>query len=136
PKTDMGGWSFVANAKGKDPETAAKFCAWALGSMSDDSIQRVVDWCIKAKADIAPRRSALQKATDEGGYSRGPMKTFKEEIFPTGRAEGPEPLPECDRDAEYRRKADTNRCCRAHRAPPGNRVPDSELRATPRSTES
>ncbi|MBV9491120.1 MAG: sugar ABC transporter substrate-binding protein [Verrucomicrobia bacterium] len=87
PKTDLGGWAFVANAKGKDPETAAKFCVWALGSMSDDSIQRVVDWCTKAKSDIAPRKSALEKATAEGGYSSGPMKLFKEEIFPTGRGE-------------------------------------------------
>jgi multiple sugar transport system substrate-binding protein len=87
PKTDLGGWAFVANAKGKDPETAAKFCVWALGSMSNDSIQRVVDWCIKAKSDIAPRKSALEKATAEGGYSSGPMKIFKDEIFPTGRGE-------------------------------------------------
>jgi len=48
----------------------------------------------------------------------------------------PEPLPGCDRDAEYTRKADTNRFCRAHPALPGNRVPGSELRATRRSTES
>jgi multiple sugar transport system substrate-binding protein len=87
PKTVLGGWAFVANAKGKDPETAAKFCVWALGSMSDDSIQRVVDWCIKAKSDISPRKSALEKATAAGGYSSGPMKIFKEEIFPTGRGE-------------------------------------------------
>jgi multiple sugar transport system substrate-binding protein len=87
PKTDLGGWAFVANARGKDPETAARFCVWALGSMSDDSIQRVVDWCTKAKADIAPRKSALEKATAEGAYASGPMKLFKEEIFPTGRGE-------------------------------------------------
>ena len=29
PKTVLDGWAFVANAKGKDPETAAKFCVWA-----------------------------------------------------------------------------------------------------------
>jgi multiple sugar transport system substrate-binding protein len=87
PKSVLGGWAFVANAKGKDPETAAKFCVWALGSMSDDSVQRVVDWCIKAKSDIAPRRSALDKATAQGGYSEGPMKVFKDQIFPTGRGE-------------------------------------------------
>src|SRR5260370_31942009 len=27
-----GGWAFVANAKGRNPEAAAKFCVWALGS--------------------------------------------------------------------------------------------------------
>ena len=32
-----------------------KFCAWALGSMSEDSIKRVVDWCTVAKSDMPPR---------------------------------------------------------------------------------
>jgi ABC-type glycerol-3-phosphate transport system substrate-binding protein len=31
-RTVLGGWAFVANAKGKNPEEAAKFCVWALGS--------------------------------------------------------------------------------------------------------
>jgi multiple sugar transport system substrate-binding protein len=87
PKSVLGGWSFVANAKSKDPETAAKFCVWALGSMSDDSIGRVVDWCIKAKSDVSPRKSALEKATELGGYKDGPMKVFKDDVFPTGRGE-------------------------------------------------
>jgi len=87
PKTDLGGWAFVANAKGKSPEDAAKFCVWALGSMQDDSIQRIVDWCTKAKSDISPRKSALDKATAEGSYSIAAMKSFKDEIFPTGRGE-------------------------------------------------
>jgi multiple sugar transport system substrate-binding protein len=87
PKTVLGGWAFVANAKGKNPEEAAKFCVWALGSMEEGSIQRVVDWCIKAKSDIAPRKSALEKASTMGGYDSGPMKMFKETIFPTGRGE-------------------------------------------------
>jgi multiple sugar transport system substrate-binding protein len=86
-KTVLGGWAFVANAKGANPEEAAKFCVWALGSMKEDSIQRVVDWCIKAKSDIAPRKSALDKAASQGGYDAGPMKMFKDTIFPTGRGE-------------------------------------------------
>jgi multiple sugar transport system substrate-binding protein len=86
-KSILGGWAFVANAKGKNPEEAAKFCVWALGSTHDDSIQRIVDWCTKAKSDIAPRKSALDKAIAQGGYSSGPMKLFKDEIFPTSRGE-------------------------------------------------
>src|SRR5690606_19894743 len=39
-----GGWAFVANARGKNPEAAAKFIAWALASMDPGSVQRVVDW--------------------------------------------------------------------------------------------
>lgn len=85
--TSLGGWAFVANSKGKNPEEAAKFCVWALGSMEKDSIQRVVDWNIKSKSDIAPRKTALKEATKQGGYDSGPMKTFKEDIFPNGRPE-------------------------------------------------
>jgi len=87
PKTVLGGWAFVANAQGKDPETAAQFCVWALGSMSDDSVRRVANWSTKAKAEIPPRKSAMAIATAEGVYDAGPIKIFKDEIFPTGRAE-------------------------------------------------
>jgi multiple sugar transport system substrate-binding protein len=87
PSTDLGGWAFVANAKGQDPETAAKFCVSTLGSMDNASVQRVVDWCISAKSDISPRKTALDKATAAGGYDSGPMKIFKDQIFPTGRGE-------------------------------------------------
>src|SRR5699024_1064339 len=31
--TATGGWAFAANARGRDPEAAARFCVWALGSM-------------------------------------------------------------------------------------------------------
>jgi multiple sugar transport system substrate-binding protein len=87
PKSILGGWAFVANAKGPNPEEAAKFCVWALGSMHEDSIQRVVDWCIKSKSDVSPRKSALEKAAAQGGYESGPMKLFKDVIAPTGRGE-------------------------------------------------
>ena len=76
--TDLGGWSFVANAKGRDPETAARFCAWAVGSMGPDSVQRGVDWRSKAKSDVGPRKSVMDKATDDGVFSEGPMKIFAE----------------------------------------------------------
>lgn len=77
----------MANAKGPNPEEAAKFCVWALGSMQHDSVQRVVDWCIKAKSDVSPRKSALDHGTAAGGYDSAPMKMFKDVIFPTGRGE-------------------------------------------------
>jgi multiple sugar transport system substrate-binding protein len=85
--TSFGGFAFVANARGKNPEEAAKFCVWALGSMQDDSIQRVIDWCTKANSQVSPRKSALEKATTEGGYSSAPMKLFKDVIFPSGRCD-------------------------------------------------
>lgn len=86
-KTVAGGWAFVANAKGGNPEEAAKFCAWALASMQPDSIQRGVDWISKVKSDVGPRKSVMDKATQEGAFSTGVMKTFKDDIFPGARGE-------------------------------------------------
>jgi multiple sugar transport system substrate-binding protein len=85
--TSLGGWSFCANAKGRNPEAAAEFCGWALGTMEDDCIDRMVDWCIGAKSDIAPRTSALERGAAKGGYDSAVMKTFKDDIFPGGRPE-------------------------------------------------
>jgi multiple sugar transport system substrate-binding protein len=85
--TTLGGWSFCANAQGRNPEAAAEFCAWALGSMKDDSIDRMVDWCIRAKSDVAPRASALERGAAKGGYDSAVMKKFKDEIYPGGRPE-------------------------------------------------
>jgi multiple sugar transport system substrate-binding protein len=85
--TTLGGWSFCANAQGRNPEAAAEFCVWALGSMKDDSINRMVDWCTGAKSDVAPRATALERGAAKGGYDSEAMKKFKDEIFPGGRAE-------------------------------------------------
>jgi multiple sugar transport system substrate-binding protein len=86
-KTILGGWAFVANTKGKNPEEAARFCAWALASMKPDSIQRGVDWISKVKSDVAPRKSVMDQATQNGAFSTGSMKIFKDDIFPGGRGE-------------------------------------------------
>ncbi|WP_255951339.1 ABC transporter substrate-binding protein [Streptomyces odontomachi] len=85
--TVLGGWSFCANAQGRNAEAAAEFCAWALGSMKDECIDRMVDWCIRAKSDVAPRTTALERGAARGGYDSAAMKKFKDEIFPGGRAE-------------------------------------------------
>jgi multiple sugar transport system substrate-binding protein len=112
PRTILGGWAFVANAKGKNPEEAAKFCVWAVGSMQDDSIQRVVDWCTKANGGVSPRKSALEKATAEGGYSSAPMKLFKDLTVLTGRSE-PRVPPEV-----YKAVSDTIQACQLGGADP------------------
>ncbi len=80
-----GGWAFVANSKGKNPEAAAKFIAWALASMAPDSIQRVVDWCTVAKSDMPPRNSALEAGGE--AFSKGNLGIFSKEIHPGTRAE-------------------------------------------------
>jgi multiple sugar transport system substrate-binding protein len=108
----FGGWAFVANAKGKNPEEAAKFCVWALGSMQDDCIQRVVDWCTKVNSHVSPRKSALEKGTTEGGYSSTQMKLFKDVIFPTARGE-PRVPPEV-----YKAISDTIQACQLSGADP------------------
>jgi multiple sugar transport system substrate-binding protein len=111
-RTVLGGWAFVANAKGKNPEEAAKFCVWAVGSMQDDSIHRVVDWCTKANGGVSPRKSALEKATNEGGYSSAPMKLFKDLTLLTGRSE-PRVPPEV-----YKAVSDTIQACQLGGADP------------------
>lgn len=80
-----GGWAFVANSKGKNPEAAAKFIAWALASMAPDSVQRVVDWCTVAKSDMPPRNSALEAGKD--AFNKGSLAKFATEIHPGTRAE-------------------------------------------------
>lgn len=82
-----GGWAFCVNAKSPNAEEAAKFCAWALASMKQDSIQRGVDWIIKAKSDVAPRKSVMDAATKAGGFSEGAMKQFKDEVAASIRGE-------------------------------------------------
>jgi len=80
-----GGWAFVANAKGRNPDVAAEFCAWALASMDQGSIERVVNWCTKAKSDMPPRNSALEAGSD--AFNKGVMGIFSKEIHPGTRAE-------------------------------------------------
>jgi multiple sugar transport system substrate-binding protein len=80
-----GGWAFVANAKGKNPDASAQFCAWALASMDKGSVERVVNWCTVAKSDMPPRNSALKAGADV--FSKGKMGTFAKEIHPGTRAE-------------------------------------------------
>ena len=80
-----GGWAFVANAKGKNPEAAGKFIAWALASMAPDSIQREVDWCTVAKSDMPTRTSALKQGAD--AFNKGNLGIFAKDILPGVRAE-------------------------------------------------
>jgi multiple sugar transport system substrate-binding protein len=79
--------------------------------MQDDCIQRVVDWC-KVYNVVSPRKSALEKATAEGGYSSASMKLFKDVIFPTGRNE-PRVPPEV-----YKAVSDTIQACQLGGADP------------------
>jgi multiple sugar transport system substrate-binding protein len=86
-----GGWAFVANAKGWNPKAAGEFCAWALGSMKPVSIDRVVDWCTKAKSDMPPRKSALEAGN--AAFNTGFLKVFSDEVYPGARGEPRMPPP-------------------------------------------
>ena len=91
PRTVGGGWAFAVNARGKNPEAAARFCVWALASPDPASIRHVVDWCTVAKSDMPPRTSAF--AAGAAAYDVQPLKMFRTEIYPTTRAEPRVPPP-------------------------------------------
>jgi len=80
-----GGWAFVANARGKNPDMAGQFCAWALASSSADSVKRMLDWCTVAKSDMPPRQSVLDAGKSE--FNSGMMKIFTDQIYPSIRSE-------------------------------------------------
>lgn len=110
--TGLGGWSFVANSEGRNPEVAGQFCAWAIGSMEDDSIDRVTQWCTEADTAIPPRLSSMERAEEAGVYDDEDLRTFQEEIFPGGREE-PRYPPEV-----YRAISDAIQACQLDGADP------------------
>jgi multiple sugar transport system substrate-binding protein len=80
-----GGWAFVANARSHNRDEAASFIAWALASMTDDSVGRLAHWCTVAKTNMPPRRSVLEAAHQ--AYDVGKMRTFSRDIYPGTRGE-------------------------------------------------
>jgi multiple sugar transport system substrate-binding protein len=85
--TDGGGWAFAANAKGGNPDAAAKFIAWALASNSADSVERGRTWNTVAKTNLPPRTSVQKAAETHGAFQTGTMKKFAEQIVPGLRSE-------------------------------------------------
>ncbi|PZE23181.1 MULTISPECIES: ABC transporter substrate-binding protein [unclassified Curtobacterium] len=87
PRTVLGGWAWCVNARGRNPEAAAKFVVETVGSMADDSVQRLVDWCTVAKSDMPPRRSVDRVMQAKGAYDDAKLKFFHDVVLPTGRGE-------------------------------------------------
>ena len=85
--TDLGGWAFVANAKGGNPEAAAEFVTWALGSMDSDGVERGRQWNTVVKTNVPARESVRQAAEKAGAFDESAMATFVNEIAPGGRPE-------------------------------------------------
>ena len=110
--TVLGGWAFVANANGQNPEAAAQFIVSSIGSMEDAAINRVLDWCTVSKSDMPPRTSVLDRANTSGAYGSGPLQVFAEQILPGGRAE-PRVPPEV-----YQAVSDAIQSCQLNDADP------------------
>ncbi|WAP60077.1 ABC transporter substrate-binding protein [Streptomyces sp. S465] len=85
--TDVGGWAFVVNRRGRNPEAAARFVVWALGSMEESCVKRMADWCTVANSDMPPRKSVARLAEQRGYFEDPIMKYFHEEVVPGGRGE-------------------------------------------------
>lgn len=85
--TDMGGWAFVANSKGGNPEAAAKFITWALGSTDQDGVERQRQWNTVVKTNLPPRLSVSKAAEAQGAFATPVLSTFANKIAPTGRPE-------------------------------------------------
>jgi multiple sugar transport system substrate-binding protein len=84
--TTLGGWAFVANARGRSPEKAAEFCAWALSSMSPEGIDRARRWNTVAKTNLPPRKSVRAAAQQHGAF-KGLFAQFADSIAIGGRGE-------------------------------------------------
>ncbi|MGH3731332.1 MAG: extracellular solute-binding protein [Micromonosporaceae bacterium] len=117
--TDLGGWAFVANAKGANPTAAAKFIAWALGSTDADGVERGRQWNTVVKTNVPTRKSVLEAAEAKGAFSEGVLKTFAEEITPAGRGE-PRYTPEV-----YKAVSDAIQNCQLNGADPGKAAADA-----------
>lgn len=117
--TDLGGWAFVANAKGANPKEAAKFIAWALSSTDDAGVERGRQWNTVVKTNIPPRTSVQEAAEAEGAFSEGVLKTFADEVTPGGRGE-PRYTPEV-----YKAVSDAIQECQLKNADPGKSAADA-----------
>lgn len=87
PGTVLGGWSWCVNARGKNPEAAARFVVDSVGSMEDACIDRLTEWCSVAKTDMPPRTSVGERMEQKGAFDNEMMRTFRDDILPSGRSE-------------------------------------------------
>ncbi|MEV0405110.1 sugar ABC transporter substrate-binding protein [Actinoallomurus sp. NPDC050550] len=120
--TDLGGWAFVANRKGKNPEAAAKFVAWALGSTDAPGVERVRQWNTVVKTNIPVRKSVREAADAHGAFAKGPLKTFVDDVRPSGHPE-PRYTPEV-----YKAVSDALQACQLNGADPAKSAADAAQR--------
>lgn len=119
--TGLGGWAVVANSKGRDPEAAARFVTWALGSSAPDGVDRCRRWNA-AKTNLPARRSVQSAAKEAGAFATGPLATFLEDVVPGGRSE-PRYTPEVYQAVSY-----AIQDCQLNGADPARSVADAAKR--------
>ncbi|MEO3806348.1 sugar ABC transporter substrate-binding protein [Nonomuraea sp. B1E8] len=85
--TSVGGWAFVANAKGANPEAAARFIAWALGGNDAEGIERGRRWNTVVKTNLPARTSVQEAARSAGAFDDPALKVFLEKVVPGSRGE-------------------------------------------------
>ncbi len=117
--TDLGGWAFVANAKGANPTAAAKFIAWALGGTDKAGVERGRQWNTVVKTNIPPRKSVQAAAEQHGAFGKGVLQTFANDVAPGGRGE-PRYTPEV-----YKAVSDAIQACQLNNADPGKAAADA-----------
>lgn len=122
PSTDLGGWAFVANRKGKNPEAAAKFVTWAMGSTDAAGVERARQWNTVAKTNIPVRKSVRQAADAHGAFAKDQLKTFVNDILPNGRPE-PRYTPEV-----YKAVSDALQSCQLNGTDPAKAAADASQR--------
>lgn len=81
--------------------------------MSEDSIERGLEWISQADSTLAPRKSVQRRAKEEGVFDSGPMKTFYEDVFLPGARGEPRYPPEI-----YKAVSDAIQACQLSGADP------------------
>ncbi|ADD42792.1 ABC transporter substrate-binding protein [Stackebrandtia nassauensis] len=118
--TTAGGWALVANVRGRNPEAAAEFIAWALGSDEDDCVERGRQLNTVIKKNLPVRRSVRDLAEKSGDIDTDNYRKFVEEIAPIAVGEPRYPV------EIYRSISDAIQACQLDGADPATVAADTD----------
>lgn len=111
--TTAGGWALVANERGRNPEAAAQFIAWSLGTDEADCIERGRQLNTVIKKNLPVRGKVRDLAETSGDIDSENYRVFVEEIAPTAIGEPRYPV------EIYRSISDALQSCQLDGADPG-----------------
>lgn len=117
--TTAGGWALAANSQGKNPESAAEFIAWALGSNEPDCIERGRQWNTVIKKNLPVRKKVEQLAHDKGDFDSKLYRMFAKDIAPKAVGEPRYPV------EIYRSISDALQACQLDGADPAKAAADA-----------